>query len=115
MGLWKEACRRLAGYLQKQLSGIDVILVKARMAQWYGKHGKEEKFSEIEEIMRFNNMFESMENYFLSLYPAARVIELPQELLYSDVDEKYGCHSWYWNKEIYDNAELAMRMLPVTE
>lgn len=115
MELWKEACRRFAKYLQEELSGIDVILVKGRMAQWYGKHGKEKMFSEIDEIRCNNKMFENMENYFLELYPAARIIELPRELLYSDADGKYGCHSWYWNREIYDNKELALEMLPLPQ
>lgn len=112
MRLWQEACRRLVQYLKQHLTGIEVILVRSRMAEWYGACGKERQFTELKEIRRCNKMFAEMEDYFLTLYPEARVIELPDDLLYADINGKYGCECWYWNRQIYKNEGLAIRMLP---
>lgn len=112
MQIWREACRRFVQYLQKDISGIQVILVKSRMTEWYGKRGKEKMFLELDAIRCYNQMFEEMEDYFLELYPVVKVIELPEELLYTDIDGRYGCDCQYWNKEIYCNQEIAIKMLP---
>lgn len=112
MQLWKESCTRLVKYLKENLPGIQVILVRSRMAEWYGANGKQKQFTEIKEIRRFNQMFAEMEEYFLKIYPEVRVIELPDDLLYSDINGKYGCECWYWNRQIYKNQDLAIRMLP---
>lgn len=112
MRLWQEACRRLVQYLKQHLPSIEVILVRSRMAEWYGVCGKEKQFAQLKEIRRYNQMFAEMEDYFLTLYPEARVIELPDDLLYADINGKYGCECWYWNRQIYKNEDLAIRMLP---
>ncbi len=111
LALWREACGVFVSCLRNELSGMTVILIRSRMAEWYGVHGKEEQFPNVEEIRRYNQMFSQMEDYFLKLYPEAKTIELPEELLYTDVNGKYGCYCWYWNKKLYGNRDFAMKML----
>lgn len=115
MQLWREACRCFVIYLQENTANLQVVLVRSRMAEWYGKDGKEKLFPELNSIQYYNRMFKEMEDYFLELYPTVQVIELPDELLYTNINAKYGCHCYYWNGRLYRSRDLAAQLLPDEE
>lgn len=98
--LWKAGADKLAEEVKKA-DIRKVILVQTRLAECFGRHGKEEKFRGMEEIRCFNEELEWMEQYLADRLENVVLVPLPQELLYTDVEFAYGCYPWHLNEYLY--------------
>lgn len=103
--LWKQACDSLTAYLET--AGFDrIVLVRSRLSYYYMEDGKRHNFEDFEAIEVMNAMFERMETYFLDRCKGVREVNLPENLLYTDINGKYGCECCYWNDYLYYNDEI---------
>lgn len=102
MEYWKESCRKFSERLKANLSGQKIVMVRTRLAEWYGGYGSEKQFGTAEECRRKNQMFQEMENYFVKCYPNAIVIENKDNRhLYTEKLYPYGCQPWHLNEYWY--------------
>lgn len=99
--LWKEQCGRFARLLKSRYGNARVILVKMFLAENHGKPGGERiPFAE-DWIAAANRWLRELYDYFIQLYEALEVVEIPEESFYTDDDFRYGCYPWHLNDEFY--------------
>lgn len=81
---WHKAIKKFCKKLVKYVPEERIILQKVRKAEgYYTKDGGFRKFKNQTYIQRSNYLFEYMENYFLTLLPNVRTIDLNDRAFYS--------------------------------
>lgn len=113
MTLWKKKCDLLINFLDKKFKRKNIVLVKnfltseklistsdgIRIGKFYPK----------EKILEMNNMLEGYYQYFQEHMKGIKIIEIPEELFFTDGNSKYGTGPEYLN--IRAHREMARNII----
>ena len=100
--LWKDSCKLFAKHIEKCFEDKKVILLRMKLAEFYGVNGKETRYENCEYIQKVNAVLDEYYDYFEELIPKAVSIELEhEEYFYTDVHFKYGRYPWHLNNDAY--------------
>ncbi|MCY9262137.1 DUF6270 domain-containing protein [Bacillus haynesii] len=111
--LWKENVGKFLNELKKILPEDKIILNKGRFTEkYYGLDGKIKTFDEIQMIRRNNYFWDKLDNYFLSIAPSAKVIDLTDTKFIGDERYPYGLSYSHYQSEYY--KEFLNRLLKIT-
>ena len=100
--LWKDSCKLFAKHIEECFGDKKIILLRMKLAEFYGVSGKETRYENYEYIQKVNAVLDGYYDYFEELVPMAVSIELEhEEYFYTDVHFKYGCYPWHLNNDAY--------------
>lgn len=101
MTLWRETCDRFIALLEHRYPDARIILVKMFLAEEHGTaDGKRTPFGE-DWIADANRGLREMYEYFIQRCKRTAIIEIPEELFYTDDGFRHGCYPWHVNEEFY--------------
>jgi glycosyltransferase involved in cell wall biosynthesis len=100
--LWRQQCRAFIAWLRIFFADKPLVLVKMKLAERYGLHGREEEFDNIAGIRRQNLIIERCYEFACAHYPDFMVIEVEADDSYfCDSDFRHGCYPWHLNQDMY--------------
>lgn len=100
--MWFKACDQFIEKLQKNFKECCIVLVKMKLAEYYGKRNKEKQYDNIREIQDINNILEKYYQYFSNKFKNCIEVEVENEpYFYTDESFRYGCYPWHLNEEAY--------------
>lgn len=101
MTLWREKCDRFIALLENRYPDARIILVRMFLTEGHGTpEGKRIPFAE-DWITAANRGLEEMYGYFAQRCKRVEMIEIPDELFYTDDAFRHGCVPWHVNEEFY--------------
>lgn len=101
MILWREKCDSLITLLENRYPDARIILVKMFLTEAHGTpEGKRVLFAE-DWIATANRGLVEMYDYFIQHCKRAEIVEIPDELFYTDDAFRHGCDPWHVNEEFY--------------
>lgn len=94
--MWKEACIRFVGFVEKFFLKEHIIIIESYLTnkKVYRDESEEPWLQDVKSI---NHKLHIYYNYLKQLMPYARVIEIPEEMNFTDGDSKYGYSPAYLN------------------
>ncbi len=99
--LWEEHCLRFINFYNKYSYTVKIILIKLMLSETYGDENSKMNFSNLEEIKKVNSVLEAYYSFFSIHCPDIILIDPPKDLLYTDIDFKYGCKPEHYNNSLY--------------
>ncbi len=100
--LWKNAAEIFVGELIKILPEERIILNKGRFTSTYFDKNREVKSFRDTDLIRRNNYFwEKIDNYFISLLPNVKVIDLTDQTYIGDINYPFGLSFSHYQSEYY--------------
>jgi len=111
MECWKESVACFKRLIQEVNPRVKMVLVRSRLAEYYGHFGKEIEYPNKKDIRMVNHQLAAMEKYYLEAFPHTIAIDIPAGLCYTDVDYEYGCHPWHLNAFYYKEMAKTVRQL----
>lgn len=108
--LWEEKCLRFIALLRRYFQPEQVVLVRTRLCETYGRTAGMQSFAQAEEIRKTNARIQGYEDFFLAQFPGVHIIETEDErLLFTDSEFPHGCYPWhineYWYFKMADQIE----------
>ncbi|WP_426983209.1 DUF6270 domain-containing protein [Bacillus cabrialesii] len=111
--LWKENVGKFLCKLKTIIPEDKIILNKGRFTEtYYGLDGKIKTFDDIPMIRRNNYFWDKLDNYFLSIAPSAKVIDLTDTKFIGDERYPYGLSYSHYESDYY--KEFLNRLLKIT-
>ncbi|MEC1581273.1 DUF6270 domain-containing protein [Bacillus subtilis] len=111
--LWKKNIGKFLDKLKTIIPEDKIILNKGRFAEtYYGMDGKIKTFDDIPMIRRNNYFWDKLDNYFLSIAPSAKVIDLSDTKFIGDERYPYGLSYSHYESDYY--REFFNRLLKIT-
>lgn len=107
--LWMKACQKFIKVLTKKWKNKKVVLLKTALTTGYGKYCIQNKYERQSEICLFNKTLKFMEEFFIRNFPAAEIIQITDELVFTDIDEKYGRTPFLMNSYYYAEGAWQLR------
>ena len=100
--LFENACLVLISELKKKYTPSNIYLVKYRLADFFGRYGKEKAFEQKHLIAKANALINECYQFFERHFPGIRIIEITNDTSYfSDEDYRHGCHPYHLNDYIF--------------
>lgn len=102
--LWKDNCVKYIELLRRKFLPERVILIKNYLAENMGNENKQQAFDNLLDIRKINLLLKEYYDFFISHYSGIKVIKLnSSELLFTDINSRYGCREWYYNNKAYSD------------
>jgi Glycosyltransferases, probably involved in cell wall biogenesis len=108
---WKKSIKQFKDIINRVKPDIKIVLVKTRLAEYFGQFGKENDYPDKQVYQRLNEQLVCMENYFMEQLPQTVSVDLPVDLCYTDEDYEYGCYPWHLNGFCYKEMAKQIRKL----
>jgi hypothetical protein len=106
--LWQEKCLEFIELVREFFAHKPIVLVKMKLAQYYGISGKEYLFADIDNIRVQNAIIEGCYQFFIDNCPEAIVLELESsDWYFTDISFRHGCHPWHLNEGMTEIAKMA--------
>lgn len=101
--LWRKSCLALGTMIEERMRGrCVVVLVKMRLAEYFGVRGKETRYADIANIRKQNEVIEECYRFFLDHCPCDLVVDVEDsDLFYTDSNYRHGCYPWHLNGKFY--------------
>jgi hypothetical protein len=107
--LWREKYLEFIELIRNFFAGKPVVLVKMKLAEYYGLYGKEYAFGNIAAIREQNKIIERCYEFIIPRCPDFLVVEVEHdETYFTDLNFRHGCHPWHLSQAAY--AEIASRV-----
>lgn len=111
--LWKANVHKFLDKLKTIIPEDKIILNKGRFTEtYYGLDGKIKTFEDIPMIRRNNYFWDKLDNYFLSIAPSAKVIDMTDTKFIGDERYPYGLSYSHYESGYY--KEFFNRLLKIT-
>lgn len=112
--LWKDSCDKFVELLTSYMPSRKIILVRMKLAEYYGKDGKEFLYSDIDRIRAINVMLDRYYDYFMEKCPEAIEISnlTEQKFYYTYSEFRHGCYPWHLRQSTYkDISEMILQQI----
>jgi len=100
-GLWVEKVRQFCGMLKGKFDASHIILTELYLCEYYLKNGQEYAFDNAAEIKNTNCLLQKLYRTFEECCPGINVVKVPDKLLYTDYEHRYGCYPEHLNYDAY--------------
>ena len=100
--MWEHACLNFIKKIRRYFEDKTIVIVKMKLAEEFGDFEIREKYPNIAEIHKINDMLEEYYSFFIQNCPEAIVIEVADsEWYFTDKNFRHGCHEWHLNEYMY--------------
>lgn len=112
--MWKNSCDKFVELLTSYMPARRIVLVRMKLAEYYGKDGKEFLYSDIDRISSINARLDRYYDYFMAKCPEAIEISnlTEQDFYYTYSEFRHGCFPWHLRQSTYKSiSELIMEQI----
>ena len=100
--LWKNSCLKYINMIRNYFKDKKIVLVKMKLSEEYGDYDNRQRFDNVDEIRRINEILEGYYQFFILNCPEAILVEVSDsKWYYTDKNFRHGCFPWHLNEYMY--------------